>query len=233
MKKSAKNLTFSIVFAILFIIFSITIGISFILFFRSFFYSQINYLYLPYYTGYNYLELKESYDVLMNFLLFNDPFSEGVFKYSEEGKAHFVDCQPLFLLNNILFIVSSIGLCSLTFLRKKGVYQTTKFKGLSITSWSVLVTYLFLIVIVIACAIDFYEAFRIFHMIFFPGKTNFVLNSETDPIINMFQEAFFINCALLIGIVFIVLTLIPLIKDFIDIKRNKKLKKQNSQITNN
>ena len=38
----------------------------------------------------------------------------------------------------------------------------------------------------------------VFHTLFFPGKTNWIFDWRTDPIILFLPEAFFRNCALLI-----------------------------------
>ena len=47
-------------------------------------------------------------------------------------------------------------------------------------------------------ALDFQRAFVVFHTLFFPGKTNWIFDWRTDPIILFLPEAFFRNCALLI-----------------------------------
>jgi integral membrane protein (TIGR01906 family) len=47
-------------------------------------------------------------------------------------------------------------------------------------------------------ALDFNRAFRVFHTLFFPGKTNWVFDPSVDQIITILPEAFFRNCAILI-----------------------------------
>ena len=47
-------------------------------------------------------------------------------------------------------------------------------------------------------ALDFDRAFVIFHALFFPGKTNWLFDWRTDPVILILPETFFRNCALLI-----------------------------------
>ena len=47
-------------------------------------------------------------------------------------------------------------------------------------------------------ALDFDRAFLIFHALFFPGKTNWLFDWRTDPVILILPETFFRNCALLI-----------------------------------
>ena len=51
--------------------------------------------------------------------------------------------------------------------------------------------------------LDFQRAFVVFHTLFFPGKTNWLFDWRTDPIILFLPEAFFRNCALLILILLV------------------------------
>ena len=50
----------------------------------------------------------------------------------------------------------------------------------------------------VLAALDFDRAFVLFHTVFFPGKTNWVFDWRTDPIILLLPQSFFRNCALLI-----------------------------------
>ena len=47
-------------------------------------------------------------------------------------------------------------------------------------------------------------SFTLFHTLFFPGKTNWIFDWRTDPVILILPEAFFRNCA--IAIVTVLLT---------------------------
>ena len=47
-------------------------------------------------------------------------------------------------------------------------------------------------------ALDFNRAFVVFHVLFFPGKDNWLFDPAEDPIINILPQEFFRNCALLI-----------------------------------
>lgn len=226
-KQKTLDITLSILHSIFYLFFSLTLGITFILFCRSFFYMCIDLLNLTYYADRSYIELKTCYDSLMDSLIFFEPFSLGnVFIYSEEGMNHFLDCVPLFLLNNIVFLVTSIGLIITTTLLKLKKFTLLKFKNFSIKSWISFFVLFLLLIIVIWALINFYTLFSAFHHIFFPGKSNWVFYPDKDPIINMFQESFFALCAGVIGITFGVLLLIPIIKDIYLIIKNKKSKKE-------
>ena len=230
MKRKVLDVSLSSLFGISYSLMILTFPICFILFNRWFFYSQINYLHTLSYLenfGFNfsYLDVKNSYDALMDSLLFNFPFSEGKFFYSESGMNHFLDCIPLFLLCIIVFIVSFLLFFVLFILNKKKVFTNLKVKGYSAISIAPLVLTFLFIVIAIFAAIDFESAFTVFHSIFFPRKENWIFYVEDDPIILIFPEAFFINCALFIVIFFIIFALIPLIFESINIYKEKKKSK--------
>ncbi len=230
MKRKILNLSLSSLFGISYSLMILTFPICFILFNRWFFYSQINYLHvLSYLNHYNfdftYLDVKNAYDSLMDSLLFNFPFSEGKFNYSESGMNHFLDCIPLFFLCIIVFIISFILFFTLLILKKKKIFTNLKIKGYSSMSIVPLILTLFFIIVAIFAAIDFEEAFTIFHSIFFPGKENWIFYVEDDPIILIFPEAFFINCALFIVIFFLIFALIPFIYESINIYKEKKKSK--------
>ena len=219
-KYSAKDIGLSILHTLCYFLFGITIGITFILFFRPFFYTQIWYLNLPYWTNKTYAELKYCYDELMNCLMFFDKFSLGdVFIYSEGAKEHFLQCRGLFLANNIGCLLSFIGLIITQRMLSKKEFRLVKLKNFTLKSWNSFLLLLILIIALIWALIDFYSLFGLFHKIFFPGKDNYIFYPDVDPIINMFQEAFFINCAILIGVIVAIFMFYPLIKDLILIKK--------------
>ena len=53
-------------------------------------------------------------------------------------------------------------------------------------------------------ATDFNRAFVLFHSLFFPGKTNWIFDGRTDPVIWLLPEQFFASCALLILVLLLV-----------------------------
>ena len=52
-------------------------------------------------------------------------------------------------------------------------------------------------------ALDFNRAFVAFHVLFFPGKDNWLFDPRTDQIINILPQEFFRNCAILILVLLI------------------------------
>ena len=81
---------------------------------------------------------------------------------------------------------------------------------------------LFLIVGGLA-ATNFERAFVVFHSIFFPGKTNWLFDWRTDPIILLLPEDFFRNCAILILTLLVFWCVVLIAADLLAQCRRKKL----------
>ena len=96
----AVNRAVTAVFVIALFAFLLSFAISLPILNRWFYYIQIDTLNLEQASGHTYAEIKEAFDEIMDYLLLpGREFGEGVFPYSEEGAAHFMDCKPLFVLD--------------------------------------------------------------------------------------------------------------------------------------
>lgn len=227
--KKTLNITLSVILGLAFTLMILTFAIAIPLFDRNFFFSQINLLNLvskshQYGGSYTYLDIKVAYNEIMDSLMFFYPFSEGNFPYTESAMEHFMDCRKLFLLNNITLLVSFIVFIALMILKHKKKFEMVYFKGFSTLSIGPMILVLIIIIGAIRGLIDFYSLFIFFHAVFFPGKTNFYFDEILDPIILVFDEQFFANCAILIGVVFLILASIPFIKDIFKIRKRKQIK---------
>ena len=137
------------------------------------------------------------------------PFSCGILPFSAEGEAHFADCRVLFDLNRNVLLMSGGILAVLLLLQKKfGPYRLGKRHA---AWWAGLLALIAPLVIGALAALDFDRAFVIFHQIFFPGKSNWLFNWQTDPIILALPQEFFRNCAILIGAGLVIFSLSLLI----------------------
>ena len=70
-------------------------------------------------------------------------------------------------------------------------------------------------------ATDFDRAFVIFHSIFFPGKTNWIFDWRTDPIILLLPEDFFRNCAILVLVLLVFWCAVLIAADLLAGRRRK------------
>jgi integral membrane protein (TIGR01906 family) len=103
----------------------------------------------------------------------------------------------LFDLNRNVLLISGALLAILLLLRKK--FGPYRLGNRAAAWWAGLLALIAPLVIGGLAALDFDRAFVIFHKIFFPGKSNWLFDWRTDPIILALPQEFFRNCAILIG----------------------------------
>lgn len=166
---------------------------------RPFYYAHIGPMGLPAYTGLTEEQIRTAFNEVMDFCLGLRPgFSAGVLPFSQSGASHFADVKALFLLD-LWAALLSLGLLAALFLfcRSRGL-RPYRFRGRGPGFWAAAgLGTVFLLVGALA-ALDFDRAFTAFHALFFPGKTNWIFDWRTDPVILILPEEFFRNCALLI-----------------------------------
>ena len=197
MEKINKAVSVLLALAVFLIIITFSIGIP--IYFRPFYYGQIEALDIPDETGFEYGEIKDAYDNLLDYLtLPGHEFNTGVFEYSAEGASHFADCKLLFNLNIIVFAVSLAIITAIMILKKLGIIKLWRPFGLDITLFSGAFTLIFFGILGLVIARDFDFAFQIFHQIFFPGKDNWLFDPRYDQIIMALPFEFFMNCAIAI-----------------------------------
>ena len=216
-----KNKLFTALFIVALMLFIITFSIGLPIYCRFFYYLQIDALNLPKITGYSYEQIKGAYDEVLNFLtLPNRPFGTGVFFYSEEGASHFADCKGLFNLNLIVLLTSSAILLLTFILQKKKLITLIRPFSIHPAFISAISIFAILFIILVFALIDFTAVFVVFHLIFFPGKTNWQFSPYETEIILALPEQFFMNCAILIGISILVFCLSIIIVQLVQRKKN-------------
>ena len=208
------------------ILFVVSGAISLPLFFRSFYYAQIESLGIPEKTGYTVEESKEAFDEMMDYCMGRtDEFGTGILKWSDEGKSHFDDCKKLFTLDKVLLVVSAFGIaacvafmCALVNVRRavdgdEAARDAAVEDGRGLRSEILragLRAGLIMIigggVLGVLGAMNFDAFFVKFHHTFFPGKDNWIFDPSRDEIIKILPETFFMNCALLIVSVIVVVS---------------------------
>jgi integral membrane protein (TIGR01906 family) len=151
-------------------------------------------------TGCDFETIKAAYDQTLDFLtLPNVEFGTGVFKFTEDGKAHFYDCKVLFNLNLTVLIIAFAVATTLFVLDKTKVVKLCRPFNMSVTFISALSIFIVFGILALVVAVDFDTAFTVFHKIFFPGKDNWLFDPRYDQVLNILPEEFFMNCAILIG----------------------------------
>lgn len=210
----AVNYTLTAVFAVALFIFLLAAAIGLPILNRWFYYIQIETLGLEEASGHTYAEIKEAFDLIMDYLLLpGREFSAGVFNFSESGAAHFADCKVLFVLD-----VSLAGACGgvaliLFILHLTKVIRLGSLLGHSAAFWTAIAAIVVPVVLGCLIATDFDAAFTVFHRILFPGKDNWQFDSRTDEIIKVLPEEFFMNCAIFIGVGLVVFCVAIVVAD--------------------
>lgn len=182
---------------------------------RPFYYAHIGPLELEERTGLTREEIRTAYDEMLDYCLGGEEFSTGVLKWSESGKDHFTDVRVLFLLDLRVFAAGIAAIIILLIAGRLRRRSPARLLGRGPCFWAGAgLGGAFLIVGGLA-ALDFDRAFTVFHTIFFPGKTNWLFDPDTDQIINILPETFFMNCAILILAVLVIGCAALILADFL------------------
>ncbi len=219
-----SNPLLSVLFVLALIILILTVSIGLPIYIRPFYYAHIAPMGLPEYTGFTAEQIRQSYDAVLDYLVLpNREFSTGFFAHSEEGAAHFADCKVLFDLNRNLLLCSGAVLAVLVLLRKLGKTGSYRLGKFSAARWASVFALILPLVVGGLAALDFDRAFVIFHTLFFPGKTNWLFDWRTDPIILVLPQDFFMHCAMLIGAGLVCISTGILIFDIFREKKRRKI----------
>lgn len=211
-----KDRVCSILFAIAVFFLIITFSIGIPIYFRPFYYAHIDAMELDAKTRFTKSEIKEAYNDVLDYLtLPGGEFGAGEMKYSEEGMSHFADCKVLFNLNAAVLVISAITVIALLVFHKQGRIKRPKLLYCSAEFWSAAAAVVLPVVLGGLASLNFDKAFTVFHKIFFPGKENWIFDPRTDEIIDVLPQHFFMNCAILIGISVLVISLAIIAKEII------------------
>lgn len=217
-----KNRFFTILFCVFLCLITITFSIALPICIRPFYYAHIKAYNLEEATGKTEVEIKDAYNDVLDYLTKpKKEFKTGVFNYSEDGKSHFRDCKALFSLNFTVLLISTLGIIVLSLLKHKGVFTFTRPFGKHITLISGAITIISSLLVGFLISLDFEKAFEIFHKIFFGGKENWIFNPHKDEIITALPQEFFLNCAILIFISIIFISLVLIFFGLFSKKDNK------------
>ena len=182
---------------------------------RPFYYAHIGPLELEERTGLTREEIRTAYDEMLDYCLGGEEFFTGVLKWSQSGKDHFTDVRVLFLLDLRVFAAGIAAIVLLLVAGRLRRRSPARLLGRGPCFWAGAgLGGAFLIVGGLA-ALDFDRAFTVFHTIFFPGKTNWLFDPDTDQIINILPETFFMDCAILILAVLVIGCAALILADFL------------------
>ena len=181
-----------------FFIMLVTVGLAIAINLRPLYYLDITWFDITGSSGLNAVVIKENYDALIAYC---SPFYRGELVFpslraSASGLSHFAEVKQIF---NIIYIAGIVSLvvCIVSFIIKKKNNET---RYLLISGIVALVIPL---LFVIFALIDFNTLFTLFHLLVFKNG-DWLFDPDTDPVINILPEAFFMQCGLLIAAVVII-----------------------------
>lgn len=208
MPKKVLDITLTSLFVAALVIMIMTFSIGLPIYCRFFYYIQIKTLGMEEATGWSYETIKAAYDDVLNYLtLPGFEFGTGELKWSESGMSHFADCKVLFNLNLFGFIGAAVVAVVIGLLARFGKVTLARPFAMSCAFLAgVIALALPLIVAALVLIVGFDNAFVAFHSVFFPGKSNWIFDPSEDEIIRVMPEEFFMNCAIIIAVGWIVIS---------------------------
>lgn len=184
------------------------------------YYFEIDFLNIPDLADMTKDDIKRNYDVLITYL---SPFYDGALQLptldmSTNGRIHFVDVK------NILVKIQYVMYATIIIAIVGGMYLLKK-KNEKFLLHGSIVTIIFPIALVLPIAINFEKSFVLFHKLLF-SNDYWMFDIETDPIILMLPEEFFMHaaCAILLFILCGSIICYSLYKYFVKKKRISKEK---------
>lgn len=197
MKKDSKFL--SVLTSLLLAVALITGAVAVPILWRGFYYAQIDSLALPAKTGFSPDIIREAFDEVMDYLVFDGEFGTGALRWSEAGMAHFADCKVLFRVDFLVLALSLVMLGLVALLCRLGKRRLHPFLGRGPCFWAFAGMLAVLGLFGIWALLDFDSLFTAFHLLFFPGKTNWTFDPRLDQIILILPEAFWARAAALVA----------------------------------
>ena len=177
--------------ATMLMLFIISLAIVFTVFFKQLYYLDINYLGIDLTSGMSVETIKKNYDVLIAYqsIFYRGTLNLPDFVMSTNGRIHFEEVKTIFEAIQVIMVVS--GLISLPLVIRR--FKEKEYRFLRLTG---IITILIPSILGFLVAIDFDQAFIIFHKLFFRNDF-WIFDYQTDPVITILPETFFMHCFIL------------------------------------
>ena len=203
-----------LVLAALTALFILTAAIAAPILLRPFYYAHIAPLHLEQTTGLSRAQIINAYDEVMDYCTGRTQvFSAGGLAYSQIGRAHFIDVRQLFRLDLWAAALSGLALLGWTLLRPLVRIRPCRFRKRGFLFWGSTGLGTAILCVGGLAALDFERAFVVFHLLFFPGKDNWLFDPRFDAVIRILPQEFFRNCALFILLLIVALCAVCILLD--------------------
>lgn len=177
-------------FCIAFCVFSI--AVICVVYGKEIYYMEIDMLNIPQMANMTKEAIIQNYDALITYLspFYDKPLHFPTLDMSESGRIHFVDVKNIIVFIQYAMYIS-IGISFIG-----GVYLLRKQKE-KFLLYAAILTIVFPIALILPIAINFEKSFVFFHKLLFQNDY-WLFDPDTDPIILMLPEQFFMHAACII-----------------------------------
>ncbi len=181
-----------ILLGVILMLFLISLAVTLTLNFRQLYYWDMEHLNISHRSGLSEQVIRANYDVLIDY---NNFWGPKVLEFpslamSETGRIHFEEVKVIFCAVEILAVVTGVlSIAGIGWMRRKQEREYLLWAaGLSVGIPPL---------VGLGIAINWDAAFVIFHKIFFRNDY-WLFSADTDPVITILPDEFFLHCALLI-----------------------------------
>ena len=187
-----KNRKSDLFLAFVLTVFIISLAVVITVFLKPLYYFDIGYLNLSETTGLSYDVIRHNYDILIQYqsIFYQGTLNLPDFVMSNSGRIHFEEVKRIFEVIQLLCLITAVIGLPMVFRR----IQQKEYRFLRLTS---LLSVGLPLIIGFLAAIDFNQAFILFHKIVFRNDY-WIFNEVTDPVITILPETFFMHCFMLI-----------------------------------
>ena len=167
----------------------VCLAVSITVWCRPLYYADIEFLDIPEKAGYSEEVCHNNYDVLIDYNVIGGT-SELEFpdmEMSEHGRIHFEEVKRIFIFMQIKALAGTAVLAAVYFRRKrKGWMHLTGFVSLAVAA-----------AVLLAVVVDWEWAFETMHGLLFDNDY-WLFNPQTDPVIKILPDRFFMHCGIMI-----------------------------------
>ncbi len=187
------KLIHQVITALVLMLFIISFAVTLTLNFRPLYYFDIEYLDIPAMSGMSAEEIRENYDALIDYNSITGPktLNFPTLTMSEGGRIHFEEVKDIFLTFEYLMFGTAVLSVILIVISHKKIRMILYLKLAAILTLAIPA------VLALCIGINWDAAFVAFHHIFFDNDY-WIFYPDTDPVITMLPDTFFLHCAAMI-----------------------------------
>ena len=189
MQKKKAFLPVRVAAAVLVAVLVISASVTATLFDRGAYSRMQEKLKLPEAIGISETEILDNYNALIDYnsVFYPEPLQFPTFLMSEAGRTHFEEVKAIFSFFQVALIISAVtsAMCCFVLIRNRHFSFLAAGGVLSLVIPSV--------VVIVMAAVGWERFFIMFHEIFF-NNDFWVFDAQTDPVILILPDAFFLNC---------------------------------------